>query len=613
MTQQTNKPNQELIEAWREMGPVAWAGSEYGWITDENTPINLDTWQRAILTAWFENKDTCSHLAISNVKKTGKTLVNAVLTAWRWLTLPGVHFAVGNDLDQAASRSFSEVAEMVKRNKYLAANTKIENKRLTFIPTGSTLTALAVDAAGNAGANHLTASHTEAWGIIYEAGVRSFEELTPPPGKKYGFPALRVCDSYAGFEGESKTWHELVDRGLQGKKIDNTWPIYQDGGLLLFHASGQWARDHCFRGTPAEAEAYYHDQQQTLRTNAFIRMHGNERTAGEAAFVPPEAWEACYNPGLQGLQPNDKRRLVFGADASTSHDLTALVGSIYNQKTGLTEVVYSRVWKPQKIAGIRFGKPTIDLEETIGEEVIRLYKAGCLAAVVIDPFQLHTLELKWQKAGIRVLELAQNAGRVESDQALFTAIMGRSIVHNGDPTLTEHVNAAVAVETPRGYRLAKEKASRKIDAAVALSMSHWGALDSKNQNQRTEVMPNMLYDGLDGPLSDYLKVPQGGALVWVYTPGANQKPHPPGITHKNCPRAGKCQACIEELDQEGYYEKEDEFWREQREFNKYVDPEQTERDRIRNNSYQDYSPPNPSPRIKELFWQNVQKQINQRQ
>jgi hypothetical protein len=235
-----------------------------------------------------------------------------------------------------------------------------------------------------------------------------------------------------------------------------------------------------------------------------------------------------------------------------------------------------------------------------------------LAAVVAYPFQLHTLILKWQKAGIRVIELAQNAGRVESDQALYTAIMGRSIVHNGDPTLTEHVNAAVAIETPRGYRLAKEKASRKIDAAVALSMSHWGALDSKNQSHRTEVMPDPFFEGLEGPPSDYLKVPQGGALVWEYVPGANQKPHPPGITHKNCPRAGKCQACIEELDAEGYYQQEEEFWREQKEFNKYVDPEQTERDRIRNNTYQDYSPPNPSPRIKELFWQNVKKEINQR-
>jgi phage terminase large subunit-like protein len=89
---------------------------------------------------------------------------------------------------------------------------------------------------------------------------------------------------------------------------------------------------------------------------------------------------------------------------------------------------------------------------------------------------LHTLILTWQKAGIRVIELAQNAGRVESDQALYDAVISKSIRHYNDPTLNEHVRNAVAIETLRGFRLAKEKTSRKIDAAVALSMSHYGAL-----------------------------------------------------------------------------------------------------------------------------------------
>lgn len=594
----TKQATNELIESWRGVSPVVWAESEYGWITEEGKPITLDPWQRAALTAWFENKDTCSTLALSNIKKSGKTLLNSILTAWRWLAMPGVHYAIGNDLDQAASRVFSEVAEMVKRNPYLAANTKVQNKEITFIPTGSTLTALATDAAGNAGANHLTASHTEAWGIIYEAGIRSYEELTPPPGKKYGLPAIRICDSYAGFEPDSKTWHDLVDRGLKGERISEPWPIYKDAGLILFHAEGDWARDHCFRGTQAEAEAYYSEQQRTLRSNAFIRMHGNERTAGEAAFIPPEAWQACYNPGLHPLQIGDKKKLVFGADASTSHDFTALVGCSYDNKTGMVEVGYTRVWKPQKIAGIRFGKPTIDLQETLGAEVIRLYQAGQVAAVVCDPFQLHTLIVAWQKLGIRVIELAQSAGRVESDQSLYTAIIGRSIVHYNDPVLTEHVNAAVAVETPRGYRLAKEKASRKIDAAVSLSMAHWGALDSRNQTGG----PVYVMDWEPGDYGHFESYRAGTG------PGWNKKPHPRGVDHTNCPYKNGCLACFDELAPER--EAEEKFWADYRALE--VDPRQTEIDRIEN-AYrnQDYSAPDPSPRIKELFWQNVQKEINQ--
>lgn len=473
--------SKEYSQTLRDIGPVAWCEGPHGWIGESGQPVKLTEWQRAALLAWWENRESCSTFAISNVKKTGKTFLNAVLTAWRWLALPGEHFAAGNDLDQAASRVFSEIADMVKRNTYLNANVKIGKNELVFNPTGSTLRALAVDAAGNAGSNHLTVSHTEAWGVIYESSIRSWEEMTPPPGKKYGLPALRLADSYAGFQGDTKIWHELVDRGLQGKRISTEWPIFQDGGLILFHMEGEEARTRCFRGTQQEAAEYYAEQQRTLRPNAFTRLHGNMRTSSESAFISPEAWEACYSESLRPITPKDTRRMILGADASTSHDLTSLIGCVYNHDTESVETVLTRVWKPQKIAGIRLGKPTVDLNETIGAEVIRLHKAGQVDAVVCDPYQLHTLILEWTKAGIKVIELAQNAGRVESDQALYTAILGRTIRHYNDPVLNEHIKNAVAVETPRGYRLAKEKTSLKIDAAVALSMAHWGALSGKNE------------------------------------------------------------------------------------------------------------------------------------
>jgi hypothetical protein len=470
------------------------------------------------------------------------------------LSLPGQHFAAGNDLDQAAARSFAMVAEMVKRNAYLAGVCKVYGKQLTFEPTNSTLTALAADASGNAGANHMTASHTEAWGIIYEAGIRAYEELTPPPGRWYGLPALRICDSYAGFEGESDTWHKLVDRGLKGDRISEEWPIFQAGGLILFHMEGEEARARCFRGTPGEAAGYYEEQQLTLRPNAFTRMHGNQRTSGEAAFITPEAWEACYSPSVRPLQAvGDNRRLILGADASTSHDLTALVGSVYNNKTSAVEVVYTHVWKPLKLAGIRFGKPTIDLTETIGAEVLRMHKAGQVAAVVCDPFQLHTLIIDWQRAGIRVVELAQNAGRVESDQALYTAIIGRTIHHYNDPTLNEHIKNAVAVETLRGFRLAKEKTSLKIDAAVALSMSHYGALDRK-----TRAVPAVIAN----PLATWGAEPEG----WTWHPREgwvsdwNFAPHPAGVTWQTCKyhrRGIGCDACVEELEESGYFQQQE--------------------------------------------------------
>ncbi len=464
--------NGRLVEEWRKIGPAAWCEGPFGWITESGQPIVLDDWQKAALQAWWDNRETCSTFAISNIKKTGKTALNSILLAWRWLALPGQHFCAANDMDQSQARSFAMIADMVKRNPYLSKTVRPTKNELIFEPTGSKLTALPVDAGGNSGSNHVTASHTECWAIFYEAGIRSFEELTPPPGRTYGFPALRIADSYAGFEGESKTWHSIVDRGLKGERISDGWPIFKAGGLVLFHMEGEQARTRCFRGSPEEAAAYYADQQTTLRPNAFTRMHGNQRTAGEGSFVLPEDWEACYSADVRPMAPGDKRYIVLGADASTSRDLTSLIGCVYNPETKIVDCVYSRVWRPQPNAAR--GKPTIDLDGIKGE-ILRLHKTKNVAAVYFDPFQLHSISMDLRKEGVLMVELPQTSGRIEADQALYDAIMGRSIHHYGDPTLSEHVKNAVALETPRGFRLAKERTSLKIDAAVALSMAHYGS------------------------------------------------------------------------------------------------------------------------------------------
>ena len=40
----------ELIKFWREIGPVDWAESSYGWIDIDGRSITLEGWQRAVLS-----------------------------------------------------------------------------------------------------------------------------------------------------------------------------------------------------------------------------------------------------------------------------------------------------------------------------------------------------------------------------------------------------------------------------------------------------------------------------------------------------------------------------------------------------------------------------------
>ena len=315
----------ELIATWREMGPVDWSESAHGWLDITGEPITLAPWQRAVLIAWEAHRGEITTLSVSNIKKTGKTTVNAVLLCWRWLSLPGLHFCCANDLDQSASLVFQMIADMTRRNAYLKRNVKAGKSELLFTPTGSIIRALAVDAAGSAGSNHLTASHTESWGIVYEAGVRAYEELTPPPGRTHGLPALRIMDSYSGYESESNTWHATVDRGLAGQRIDDAWPIYRADGLLLFHAEGAEAQAMCFRGTPDEARVYYMDQRTTLRPGAYLRLHENKRATGSESFIDLAWWDACVDPAHRMLLPDTTHPVFVGVDAGIKHDSAAVI------------------------------------------------------------------------------------------------------------------------------------------------------------------------------------------------------------------------------------------------------------------------------------------------
>ncbi len=464
----------ELIQAWRDMGPVAWAESAYGWIGENGQPIVLTGWQRAVLQTWWKHRETTTTLAVSNIKKTGKTLMNGVLLAWRWLALPSQHFAVGNDLDQSAGRQFQMIAEMVKRHPYLRLNCDVTKGKITFLPTGSTIEALAVDAAGNAGANHLTASHTEAWGVIYEAGIRAYEELTPPPGRSWGLPAMRICDSYAGIEDESVTWHKLVDRGLVGERVSSDWPIYRNGGLLLFHMAGEEAQERCFRGSPEEAAAYYADQKEQLRPSAYLRLHLNQRSQGGESFIDLAWWDACASPDHHMRIQAPDYPTCAGVDASIKHDSAAVVFTYWDEERQKVVLAKHRIWQPTR-------REPLDLDATIGEELREAQRQFNLRTVYFDPWQMQALAQNLRPAGLPMVEYPQTVGNLTAiGQGLYDLVKHANLIAYQDEQIRRQVSQAIAVETPRGWRIAKEKSGHKIDFVVALAMSAYASMESRS-------------------------------------------------------------------------------------------------------------------------------------
>jgi hypothetical protein len=63
-------------------------------------------------------------------------------------------------------------------------------------------------------------------------------------------------------------------------------------------------------------------------------------------------------------------------------------------------------------------------------------------------------------------------------EEFYGLVKGKNLIVYPDSDIRTQVLNATGVETPRGFRMAKEKASRKIDLAVALAMACCAALQA---------------------------------------------------------------------------------------------------------------------------------------
>ncbi|MGA6972797.1 MAG: hypothetical protein WBY93_14270, partial [Candidatus Binatus sp.] len=72
---------------------------------------------------------------------------------------------------------------------------------------------------------------------------------------------------------------------------------------------------------------------------------------------------------------------------------------------------------------------------------------------------------------------------------LFEAIKGGNFVAYPDDDIRLAVSRCVAIETSRGWRIAKEKASHKIDVIVALAQAALGAVQQGQVSAEYAFIP----------------------------------------------------------------------------------------------------------------------------
>jgi phage terminase large subunit-like protein len=437
---------------------------------DANIPRNekgerwtLSRHQRRVLAHGFrwdaQGRLTIRTFVWSEMKKSGKTFLAACLALWWSFVTPYTEvIAAANDFEQSVGRVFATIIKLLEHNPVLGRSATIRAASI-LLTNSTTITAIASDYKGAAGSRHSLAIFDELWGYSLEASQRLYEELTPPPSEPN---AWLLVVTYAGWSGESVLLERLYQQGLAGERVDIELECYRHDELFMF-----WS--HTPR-QPWQSERYYNEQRRSLRPTTFARLHENKWVNAESCFLTAELVDACLERQHRPCLPDKTLELFVGVDASTKGDTAAVVALARDGDRYV--LVHHRIWQPSAAA-------PLDLEGTIESDLLDLARDFTVRRGEVDPFQMHRSLMTLRAAGVPMHEFPQTqSNTVRMGQVLFDTIKGRNLVLYPDPELRQHLLNCVALETPRGFRLAKEKASKKIDGAVALAMALCAATEA---------------------------------------------------------------------------------------------------------------------------------------
>jgi phage terminase large subunit-like protein len=361
-------------------------------------------------------------------------------------------YAIANDLEQAQSRVFEAVRRIIEASPLLKSECKITSDKITFLSTGATITPLASDYASAAGGHPTITVFDELWAYTSERSRRLWDEMVPVPTRKI---SLRLVVTYAGFEGESELLFDLYTRGVAHPEAAPN--LHAGDGLLMF-----WSHEPI---APWQDDRWLTEMRRSLRPNQFLRMIENRFVSSESTFIDMPSWDACVDPNL-GTLPFDRNKSVWvGVDASVKRDSTAIVAVTWDYNAQKVRLAWHRVFQPTPSA-------PLDFEMTIEQSLIELAGSFRVKKIYFDPYQMQATAQRLARERLPIEEFPQTTGNLtEASQNLFELIKSRSLIAYPDEAMRRSMAQAVAVETTRGWRIAKDKQSHKIDVVVALAQA----------------------------------------------------------------------------------------------------------------------------------------------
>lgn len=448
--------------------------SEQFVIPETQAPIVLEDWEiDNFIKPVFYGEEKPSLILLSLCKKNGKSCLSALSVLYKFFCGEPLNeiYICAHDRDQGNLIIFNKVKIAVQFNPAMMVQCRIREDYIEHVKTGTVIRVLPNDWRSSAGLNPGMIVIDELFAFDLEAAERFYNELQLGPTRK---DPLTLITSTAGYSEEGLLW-ELWQSGLRNIKGDPNYnPDYYS--FISHDNLASWVTDK-----------WLSKQKKKMRASLYKRLHGNEWTSGEEAFISDTAWDACVDRKLKPSLPSKEIHITTGIDIGIKSDYSSCV-SVSRNNNKIRLVTY-KIWKPTR-------ENPIDLE-AVETYIKELAKGYVLDNVLFDPYQFHGSGMSLKKQGIHIEEYPQTSDRlVKMGQLLYDLITQGNMELYPDEELRREALHTKAKETQRGWRLTKA-GSGKIDAIIALGMACAGCIE-KAQSRLGRV-----YVGTGRPLMDY--------------------------------------------------------------------------------------------------------------
>jgi phage terminase large subunit-like protein len=212
------------------------------------------------------------------------------------------------------------------------------------------------------------------------------------------------------------------------------------------------------------------------RASVYQRHVLNEFASSSSQFIDLNKWDACVRPGLGHVHTDLFKEVFVGIDASVKHDQAAVVVVSFEKSTQMVRLLTHRVFQPSP-------SEPLDFEMTIEGYLLDLKRRFQLRLVRYDPYQMVSTAQRLAKAGIPIEEFPQSSPNLTAaSQNLFELIQSQALVLYPDEAMRLAISRAVAIETPRGWRIGKDKSAFKIDVVIGLAMACHAACTAQGES-----------------------------------------------------------------------------------------------------------------------------------